>query len=725
MSPPDDTRRALAASAAATRALEAEADGALREALEERTATPAWRGDALASALACLADATGLALEEPADRPEDDRARLEAVARRAGLRLLPLEGDPARLEQPALGFRRDGAPLVILPASGQCAVFAAPGHVARPPLAACPMLTALYTFVAPFGAGPTRLPRVLAHAVKGASGGLALLGALSLAGALVGLLLPWAQQAVLDGAVPDGDRGLLLLIGGGLLLTTLCRAAVQWCMNLVLLRVQSRASLRTGLAVHDRVLRLPYTFFRRFSSGDLLQRIGAVEQARGLLEQSLAGALLGGAFALCSFALLLFLSAPLAAIAGLLVLLRGLSTVLVGWLRLRAQREAARLEGENFAWNVQLLEGLSKLRTASAERRAFATWGLRFAGQLRAGLTAGRLSDNFAVLQGALGQAGTLALFLGAGLLAAGGGLGLGVFVAFQATFAGFLGTTDSLAGSVLSLFRLRVLLERARPVLETPCEPTGGIDPGRLEGHVRLEGVSFSYDGAERVLDDVTVEARAGEMIALVGASGCGKSTVCRLLLGLEEPTAGRVLFDGRALGSLDRQALRRQLGVVLQNPSCFGGSLFELIAAGRPVTEREVWEACRAAAIDEELRALPLGLKTRVGAGARELSGGQLQRLLLARALVGSPAVLVLDEATSALDNARQEQVLAHLRGLGRTRVVVAHRVESVRDADRIYLFEKGRVVDSGSFRELVERRAELRRLLRVAAPAPARSS
>ncbi len=718
----------VAAGQAATRQLEAAADGALAEVLHECPAPPPWQGDALASALAALGRAQRLALAEAPERPSSRLERLEAVARRAALRLLPLCGAPGELESAALGFRSsDGAPVVLLPASGRGHLFTAQGDVASFRMVACPELEPqLFAFVAPLPAARVGLRQVVSHALRGQSKGLLLLLLFSLLGAALALLLPWAKQGILDGAVPDGDSRLLLLIGAGLLTAAVCRGAMQCSLSLLLLRIQGATSLRTRLAIWDRVLRLPYSFFRRYAKGDLLQRIEAVEQARNQLEQALAGLFLSGSFGLLNLGLLFVLCPPLALIAAALTVLRGGATLLAGWLRLRAQRRTARLAGENFAWNVQMLDGLAKLRCAAAERRAFAQWGVRFAEQLKTSLQAARIHDRFSVVQTVLGHSGRLLLYLGAALLAAGGGLSIGLFVAFQAAFASFLSTTDSLSESLLQLGQLKVLLERAQPVLETPLEPQGRMDPGRLRGHVRLENVRFGYGDDEagvHVLQDVHIEARPGEMIALVGPSGCGKSTVCKLLLGLEQPSAGRVLFDGHDLRSLDLEAVRRQLGAVLQNPTCLGGSLFEMIAAGRELTEAEAWEACKAASIDAELRALPMQLQTRLGPGARELSGGQLQRLLLARALARKPALLVLDEATSALDSANQQRISRELEKRVRTRIVVAHRLDSVRNADRIYVFEAGRVVGQGSFDQLARGCPAFRRLLRAQAPATTR--
>jgi len=277
--------------------------------------------------------------------------------------------------------------------------------------------------------------------------------------------------------------------------------------------------------------------------------------------------------------------------------------------------------------------------------------------------------------------------------------------VAFHAAFGLFLSGATSLSTTLIDVLEITTLWERARPIVEAAPEVhTGQGDPGRLTGTLALEHVTFRYrEHGPLILDDVSLHAAPGEFIALVGPSGSGKSTLLRLLLGFETPEAGAVYYDGQELSRLDVRAVRRQVGSVLQQSTLMAGTIFEHIAGSALITHEDAWEAVRAAGLVEDIAALPMGLHTFVSEGGSNLSGEQRQRLLIARTLVGKPAIVLFDEATSALDNRTQAVVTASLERLQVTRVVIAHRLSTIQSADRIYVLAGGRVVQQGTFAEL----------------------
>jgi ABC-type bacteriocin/lantibiotic exporter with double-glycine peptidase domain len=299
----------------------------------------------------------------------------------------------------------------------------------------------------------------------------------------------------------------------------------------------------------------------------------------------------------------------------------------------------------------------------------------------------------------------------------AAGGLSLGAFLAFNAAFATFLAAVTSLSDLGVDAVELFTRARRVRPILEElPEVDAGKADPGRLTGKLCVESLSFGYPGAgAQALERIDLEVEPGELVALVGASGSGKSTLFRLLLGFETPDSGNVRYDDQDLGTLDVHAVRRQIGVVLQGGSPEAGSLFENIAGGGALTLDEAWAAAEDAGLAEDIRRMPMGMHTLVSVGGANLSGGQRQRLLIARALAMHPRILLLDEATSALDNRTQEQISAGLERLRITRLVIAHRLSTVRRADRILVLERGRVVQSGSFEELARAPGRFAALMR----------
>jgi len=267
-----------------------------------------------------------------------------------------------------------------------------------------------------------------------------------------------------------------------------------------------------------------------------------------------------------------------------------------------------------------------------------------------------------------------------------------------------------------VSLIFVKPMYQRAKPILEARPETNAALeDPGRLMGAVEAVGLGFAYEGANRAtLRQVSIKAAPGEFVAIVGPSGSGKSTLLKLLLGFHQPSAGAVLYDGKPLRRLDPVKVRRQIGSVIQNGELIQGNIyFNIMGAAKDADEEDAWDAARLAAVDDDIRAMPMGMHTFVPHGGGTFSGGQKQRIMIARALSRKPRVFLLDEATSNLDNTSQAKVMRNLRGLNATRIVVAHRLSTVRDADRIYVMDQGTVVESGTFDQLMERKGLFARL------------
>jgi ABC-type bacteriocin/lantibiotic exporter with double-glycine peptidase domain len=277
--------------------------------------------------------------------------------------------------------------------------------------------------------------------------------------------------------------------------------------------------------------------------------------------------------------------------------------------------------------------------------------------------------------------------------------------VAFSAAFGQLTAGLASVVKAATDMMGLMPLYERARPLLEARPETAQPREaPGLLSGAIEFSGVTFGYNtDAPPVLQDLSFSIRPGEFVAIVGPSGCGKSTILRLLLGFEEPQAGEIRYDGRSLSTLDNVALRRQVGVVLQNGRVQPGNLIENIGGGRPIPLEEGWHAARLAGMEADIKAMPMGMHTVLTDGGSTLSGGQRQRLMIARALARRPRILLLDEATSALDNKTQAIVTNAVAALGLTRVVIAHRLSTIEMVDRVLVLDRGRLIQSGGFQEL----------------------
>ncbi|MGB7249681.1 MAG: ATP-binding cassette domain-containing protein, partial [Phormidesmis sp.] len=345
-----------------------------------------------------------------------------------------------------------------------------------------------------------------------------------------------------------------------------------------------------------------------------------------------------------------------------------------------------------------------------AEPRAFAQWAQKYRQQLQLDLSTQKLEDGVNVFNTAMPTLTAIGLFGLATTLVdttSMSGLSSGTFLAFSAAFAIFISGATSLSLTLIEVLEVIPLWQRSQPILAAQPEVNlQKSDPGRLTGRICLDRVSFRYrEDGPLILEDVTIETHPGEFIALVGPSGSGKSTVLRLLLGFESPHSGTLYYDHQDIAGLDISAVRRQLGVVLQNGRISAGSLFENISGGALITLDDAWRAADMAGFTEDIRSFPMQMHTVISEGGSNLSGGQRQRLMIARALALNPKILLLDEATSALDNRTQAIVSQSLDTLNVTRIVVAHRLSTIRSADRIYVIKAGRVVQQGSFDELAK--------------------
>ncbi|MEM7725793.1 MAG: NHLP bacteriocin export ABC transporter permease/ATPase subunit, partial [Cyanobacteria bacterium P01_A01_bin.45] len=567
-----------------------------------------------------------------------------------------------------------------------------------------------YTFYRPLPVDTQNFLSLLGFAIRGHSKELFTVLFAGIITTLLGMVAPQATAILIDQAIPDADRSLLLQVALGLVATTLGTTLFQFAQTVAIMRLETFADTSTQSAVWDRLLNLKASFFRQYSMGDLSARVSVITQIRQKLSNTLLKTLFSSVFSLLNLGLLFYYSFPLALIAFLVAALNIGVTIVSGILTLRKIRPLLNMQGKLFGMMVQIINGVSKFRTSGAESRAFAYWGKQYRHQLKLMMASQGIEDNLAVINQLLAAFTPAVIFIFAANLLQqsqgnGGNFSTGTFLAFNAAFGTFLGGATSLSTTVVDILEILPLWERAQPILQATPEIDGDkADPGRLSGRVEVKNIVFRYrpDGA-LTLDDVSLRAEPGEFIALVGPSGSGKSTLFRLLLGFENPESGSINYDGQELAGLDIGAVRRQLGVVLQNSRLMSASIFDNISSNANLTMEEAWEAAKMAGLAQDIASMPMGMHTVVSEGGTNLSGGQRQRLIIARALALRPRILLFDEATSALDNKTQAIVSESLDKLNVTRIVVAHRLSTIRNADRIYVLESGRLVEHGSFDDL----------------------
>ncbi|MFN3235137.1 MAG: NHLP bacteriocin export ABC transporter permease/ATPase subunit [Gammaproteobacteria bacterium] len=520
----------------------------------------------------------------------------------------------------------------------------------------------------------------------------------------LGLIFPIVLGVLLQTVVPSANLTMLTQFVILLVINILVVTMVDFAQMISLIRLQLKANIIGQSAVWERLLHLPTAFFSRYLKGDLAMRAGGVDAIQQALTGEVISSIVNGLFSILTFILLFVISHRLALVAVLLAIILVAVNVFASIIQLKYQRKLTELDGVVASVGLQLINNIAKLRYCCCENVGMKKWMEKFSERTLNELHAGKVVVRLEVFQTMYAVIITLILF---GLVVAlGEKLSFGEFITFNAAFLQFFGAVMSMALVVASIIEIVPEYERMLPILhEVPEEQPGKLDPGKMTGAFELSYVSFTYPGTSgHIFKNLSLKAQAGQHIAVVGPSGSGKSTIARLLLGFEKPLSGSVMFDGQDLNSLNMHRVREQIGLVLQTTQLLTGSIFENIAFSPEITRDDVWEVLERVDMAEDVRKMPMGLDTVVFEFGRSFSRGQQQRLILARALMKNPNLLILDEATSALDNRTQSIVIENLKKMTCTRLTIAHRMSTIQDVDYIYVLQQGEIVQSGTYKELL---------------------
>ncbi|MBC2868469.1 NHLP bacteriocin export ABC transporter permease/ATPase subunit [Streptomyces mexicanus] len=703
-----------AAGIKAGEAVRAQADRTLLASIGRSSARRATAADADATYAACelVARAAGITLAAP-PQTGTESDRLDAVERialasRVRTRAVRLRGRWWRENTgPMVGRRAlSGAPVALLwRRGGYVAVHPATGRETPVEKAnAEEFEDRAVMFYRPLPDRPLGRLGLLRFSLRGSTRDLVNLLVAGLVTVAIGALVPIATGKVLGQYVPKAQTGPITQVCLAVMVSGVVAAAFMLLENLTVLRLEGRIEATLQPAVWDRLLRLPTTFFTRRSTGELASAAMGISAIRRLLAGVGPVVAQSVTVGTMNLVLLFWYSASMALAAiGMLVVI---ATVFLGlglW-QVRWQRRLVVLTNKLNNQAFQTLRGLPKLRVAAAENYAYAAWAEQFARSRELQQKVGRIKNLTSVLGAVYLPVCTLVMFM---LLAgpARGSMSAAAFLTFNTSVTMLLTSVTQLTGAFVSAVAALPLFEEIRPVLDAAPEVrTGSTRPGPLSGAIEARRLSFRYaDDGPLVLDDVSFQVRPGEFVAIVGPSGCGKSTLLRLLIGFDRPLSGSVLYDGQDLAALDQSAVRRQCGVVLQHAQPFTGSILDVIRGTEPCSPEEAMAAAEMAGLAEDIKRMPMGLHTIVSGGSA-ISGGQRQRLMIAQALVRRPRILFFDEATSALDNDTQRTVIDSTRKLNATRIVIAHRLSTVLDADRVIVMEEGRITQQGAPADLL---------------------
>lgn len=655
--------------------------------------------------------------ESRGDRTVDEQVLAIAAASRCRARQVALRGEWWKGDHgPLLAFRNErDAPVALIPCGTSAYTLVDPGAGTREQVTreiAFALNPFAYSFYRALPPGKLRAWDLVKFGARGLAPEFRSILVLGVLNGVLAAAVPALTGRLIDDAIPAADKGLLVQLGLGMVLLALATAAFKVTQSFAVVRVETRMDYTLQAALWDRVLNLPAGFFRNYGAGDLAERAAGINAIRGVLWQAGVGGILGGLSSIAYLVLMLTYNARLTAIAvGLSLLLVAITTI-GNLAQLRFQRRETELRGKLSSLVLQLIAGVAKVRVCSAENHAFRVWAQQFSTQKRSGFTAGQMQNVVITALGGFNILSTLVIFLALWSLQSSAAAGsspaftTGTFIAFFVAFGSFSAALQELSDSSLSLLMVVPLFERLRPILETlpESDPTK-VSPGKLRGQISVSHLFFRYaaDGPW-IIKDVSFTIQPGQFVAFVGASGCGKSTVLRLLLGFEQPQSGTIRYDGQDLASLDIRAVRQQFGVVLQESQVLPTDIYRNIVGTSARTLQDAWEAAEMAGLADDIRQMPMGMNTFVSEGGGTFSGGQRQRLLIARALVNKPGIIFFDEATSALDNRAQAVVTQSMDQLEATRIVIAHRLSTIVNANRIIYFEDGQVKEEGTYQELM---------------------
>lgn len=561
-------------------------------------------------------------------------------------------------------------------------------------------------FYKPFPLKKLSLPSLAAYIVRTLSvSDFVMIALATLALSLIGMISPMISKLLFDRVLTSGSIRLLLSIAFFSVCVSVSTLLITAVKNMITSRIETKLSISVDAATMMRIMSLPADFFKKYSSGELSSRASQVGVLCKMLASTVLSTGLTSVFSLIYISQIFVYAPDLVVPALIIILVTVVFSLTSSVVQMKLSTRQMELSGKESGMTYALISGIQKIKLAGAEKRAFARWGNLYAENAKVTYDPPTFIKLNSVISLAISLVGTIVMYS----MAVRSGVSVADYYAFNTAYAMVSGAFMALAGIALSAAQIKPILNMVKPFFDAVPEVSGGKQVlTRLSGGIELNNVSFRYsENMPLIIDNLSLKIRPGQYVAIVGKTGCGKSTLMRLLLGFEHPQKGAVYYDGKDLERIDLRSLRRRIGVVMQNGKLFLGDIYSNIVISAPwLSQKDAWEAAELAGIADDIRKMPMGMNTVISEGSGGISGGQRQRLMIARAIAPKPKILMLDEATSALDNLTQKKISESLDSLKCTRLVIAHRLSTIKQCDRIIVLDHGKIIEDGKYDELIEK-------------------